>query len=253
MYALIYFMDRTGSGVDVPSTPSGWALSASKTVTSSVLEYGCYVFTKTADSSDVAASNFTFTTDGTNSASAGAMLRLSNAAGGYPILTSSKGEDNTNDTSLSASISMDTIAPETVLVMTWFGENATGTTTVSGYAVSGSNPTWTERFDNSLNGTKSYFSAVATATLTSQRTITSLSATLSSAFSKTSYILFIIAPTTNATGTNALHAVSPTFFSEASVTVGGNGTSDLLNVSPNIFSQSGSGSQPTVWTTTTKS
>ncbi len=123
--------------------------------------------------------------------------------------------------------------------------------TYSAYTTSGTNPTWTEQMEVTNGDAVDTVFAVATAGITTPRTLTSFGVTNSNSL-EDHYILAIIVPAiANATGTNALLAVSP-LLSTQNGTAGGQGTNALLAVSPNLPTQSGKGTSPTQWNNQTK-
>lgn len=125
---------HTGSFSVSYATPSGWTLLESTTNTS--VNWRMYCFYKIADSSDVAASNFTWvaTTAGTNPA-VGLIARVSDVTGI---------DDSNNSNSLTITNALTSIdAPNDVMLMCV----ADRATSVSGYAFATDDPTWTEQVD----------------------------------------------------------------------------------------------------------
>lgn len=120
-------------------TPSGWTALTGQV--SDQCESN--VFYKIADSSDVAASSFTFSTTSSSNIVAGLLLRLSGHNPLTPV-AASNGTTGTSDT-----ITITGVTPtisDSVLVQC--GSASAGTSvTFSGYAVATSNPSWTEQFD----------------------------------------------------------------------------------------------------------
>lgn len=118
-------------------------------------------FVKIADSSDVAASNFTFSFSGGTAALNGSIHRLSSSEGGFSeSIISHSIDSDTGSTTRTFTIGVTPGAANSMLLFdTWDDDQAA---THSSYAVTTSNPTWTERLDQqNLNGVAH---AVATAT-----------------------------------------------------------------------------------------
>lgn len=198
LLAFIYSSKDTGAAVAAPSTPAGWTLISSYDGGTTVIKLR--VFAKVADSSDVAASNFSFTVDQTDTASVGSLFRLSGASGATPFSDTATSTDVTNDATLSfSSLDLNTLIDNSYLFMVIMCRNATGDPTVSGYTVSGTNPTWTEQTDKSLNADLSHGFAIATAPITTARTITTAQATASLSVSNAFLFLASASPVTNAT------------------------------------------------------
>lgn len=170
-------------GIDIgnltPQATSGWTSQATISDSGGGTTDECilFVLTKTADSSDVAASDFTFTpVSDTVQASqdgrsiTGSIIRLT---GDAPITSSAvidggvtAGSDTTTPTYTGG------ITPplSSILIMASMSQrgNTSGTIATSGYAVTTDDPTWTERRDASINGSggtvdKDYGFAIATA------------------------------------------------------------------------------------------
>lgn len=137
------------------ATPSGWSLQEDTGNTSST--WRMYTFYKVADSSDVAASNFTFvaTTAGTNPA-AGSLHRIS----GFGII------DDSNKSNGAASITNALSGLTRANELHLFATAISGGTSVSSQAYATDNPTWTEIFDVTDSVDKAFAVAQATRTAT---------------------------------------------------------------------------------------
>lgn len=241
----IYY--ETGSSV-APNTPSGWTSIQSQ----SGFE-GFNIFWRTADASDVSASNYTFSATGGDFI-AGFILRISGQASGSEIASSEQdgnaAETNTTITE-TASISADTSDSLAIMIVCGSYNSATPGTAIS-YSSFNSTPslTWTERIDtgpNTNGGGDGASIAVATAPNSGTSNITQYGCTSGEVLDRQYFtILAIINSPQSATGTNALLEVSPTLFAPTA-SAGTTGTNALLEVSPTMFDQSGKATSPTQW------
>lgn len=170
------------------ATPTGWTSLGSST-NSDVYET---CFWKTADSADVAASNFTFTCTGTGTATVmqAGVACWSSANSTTPIDQSI----TANNTASVAGITPTTAMGQFVMVLS--GYNASGTTgSIAGYQITNNNPTWTEVFDAGIsNGSKFFGVAVAYSNSTRLAATGTASATLTG-YTDTKIILLNIVPT----------------------------------------------------------
>ncbi len=136
-------------------TSSGWTQSTGSTA------YDFEILYKIATSGDVAASNFTFTTDGSKFC-AGAIVRIQNGAGANMTVGTMF-----NAGSSSTPVYTTGITPteaNALLLFFTFATGTFGTATVSNYAITTSNPSWTESYDQTGNGTADGVMAMAYAT-----------------------------------------------------------------------------------------
>ena len=220
------------------NTPSGWTVRQSQAGDA----HPVAMFTRVADAGDVGASNFTFTATGTGDVMTGAIIKVTNVATGLEIAGS---EYDTTD-SATTSITPGT-AESLALFMLSNAENLSVSPTVSGYASTPS-LTWTERYDQGgNNGTPSMSFGVATAPISGTSTITNRSAASSDSVDASPRNLFIVLNgQQDATGTNALLEVSPTFFSQNGQ-AGTTGSNALHTAEPTFFDQSGTGTSPGAW------
>jgi len=156
------------SVIDANNTPSGWAKSDNWGLGRLSL------FTKIADSSDVAASNFTFTNSGTSRPMAGILYRVTGAGNSAVYFDGHGTTDSTSDTlATSGTVSVGTIATTQLLFMAFRCDNSSGGVGFSGYRDTGLSLTWTEDFDTAANLDGAYRSlAVASAVASTQGTIT---------------------------------------------------------------------------------
>lgn len=159
MVAVVFAVDQTGTVQSV----SGWTLLGSVQAQSNktIAVYG-----KVADSADASATNFSFTvftgTGVANSYIAGTLIACS---GTQPISEAAFFDAGTDtDNSSATQVYTGGITPpvaDNVLVMATLASGVV--TTVSGYAITTNDPTWTERHDTNVNDTNDYTLGVATA------------------------------------------------------------------------------------------
>ncbi len=131
------------------STPSGWSQVELLDINSGNGAIG--VYTKSADSSDVAASNFTFNGSGSTSSMSmlGAIIRATDW-GGVAGTTSGTSFAASNTLTLTGITPAPAQASSLYLV---FAGRVFGTpVTVSSVSIATSNPTWTERVELTVNG-----------------------------------------------------------------------------------------------------
>lgn len=123
------------------------------------------VYGKTADSSDASASDFTFAVHTGNGSSndgmGGALIAISGTQpltnGAFIDFGTSNGTNHTYTGGITPTVA------NSILIMAMWGHGSTPAT-VSNYAITTDNPTWTERFDDAeAVGTSDYLFAVATA------------------------------------------------------------------------------------------
>lgn len=132
------------------TTLSGWTLVGTKTLTAETLK--TYAFSKIADSTDVAASNFTFSYSGTLTG-AGAILRIDGHSAGAAVYTSAS-DDDTDASPPTFTNTVTPVATNSMLLMLGVARQVDTVTTISGYAVVTSTPTFTEVYDfNNSGGT----------------------------------------------------------------------------------------------------
>jgi hypothetical protein len=202
-----------GSDGDIAGTHASWRLMY-----------------KVADSGDVAASNFTFAATGTNITSMiGAISRLTNVAATTDQIHNTGGTGTTpTDTG---------ITPGTAysLLMILLMNKSAADRTVSGYAITTSNPSWTEAYDV-VQSTDHLGIAMAYATRPEITATGSTQATFNGAVTGEEIIIVNIAPvpftltastgsfaltgTNTATKRNVVHSVGSFLLSGASIVRG---------------------------------
>ena len=195
MLAFILSSYDGGSGLSAPTTPAGWAVVGSYDVAGTVV-LSLRVFAKEASAGDAAASNFSFTVDSSNVASIGSMYRITGGVPSAPFATTATDDDTADDVTLSFSFSLNTLIPDALIFAVFMGRDGAGTHTLSGYTVSGTNPTWTEHLDAAYDDTISHNIGIATATIATPRTLTTAQATASAAISDAYLFIASLAPVT---------------------------------------------------------
>jgi hypothetical protein len=228
------------------TTPSGW------TNRGSIFENGArkmQVFSKVAESADVAASNFTFAFSETVNATAGILIRVNGVGQFFSIETDFV---QASSTSISFTAASTPLHADTLLIMAFGVAGGTNSPTFGSYTSTPSN-TWTEIAEITIDeGAEDPSVAAAYATTSTLSELTNYGATLSTAATYKNGCLILIHPIVSATGTNALLQVSPTVFGNAGAEVGVTGTNALLQPTPQMFNPSGTGSTPTQWANETK-
>jgi hypothetical protein len=202
---------------------------------------------KIADSGDVAASNFTFTPAST-AYIAGSILRIDGHAP-TALFSDSETEADTNSaTQYDWGVTLDPITNGELVIVGGLGEQCTASASVTAPTINGTNPTWTEVLDNSVDeGGLNYLNAyVAYAIQATATQITSFTATLTNTDASTDGygIIATLSPQINVTGTHAHLSVSPTLVAPVA-TSGVTGTHAHLSISPTLNAPVAKGEAPT--------
>lgn len=215
-----------------------------------------YVYSKTADSTDASATNFTFLIAGGNGAAndyiGGALLRISGTSPVASVALFDNGNHTAGGTTHTYSGGVSPLSADQLLVMGVFGRHTGGAgVTVSNYAVATSNPTWTERFENSVNSATDYTIAVATAPRAESTATGDFSADFNASVGDSVGILFAVIEAQNVTVSPAVITMTTTV--HAPTIIGS------ANVSPAVITMTATVQAPTVttaaseWINTTKS
>jgi hypothetical protein len=200
------------------------------------------VFAKIADSSDVAASNFAFTSAGTTDNAIGTLFRITGTNGFASIAINirSSGATNGSPTTTPSISGVTTIADNSLLLIITSAEKTDGDIDYSAYAVANSNPTWTEEYDinNEPSGIANNMAVAsaqyATAGATGNVTVTTNEST--------QHALALIAITENINATTSPAVISVATSVQAPTVTGG------AAVSPAVISVATSVIDPTVTT-----
>lgn len=233
------------------TTPSGWTAIDNNDSDMTAAVYG-----KIADSSDVAASNFTFSVGGT-AYCGGVLLRIDGIASG--LWNDGNGGDvaNGNQTpDLSFTGFTPTDNGELLVGFMVMGQcDPVNDAMVTGYTINGTNPSWTAvdqdsiTTNNPTSGDGVSF-AVAYATQTTAAEISDFDVTLSGSYGTPgdwASVIVAIRPQVDVTGTFSHLSVSPSFTAPAA-SVGVTATHSHLAVAATTNALSGTASAPTQWT-----
>lgn len=230
------------------TTPSGWTVIQKSTTTAG---RGAAYY-KVADAADVAAANFTFAMSGVLTAMTGYLARVSTYVASNPVSISEIDNNaTTSGTSASFTTALTPLSPNSLAVFMYARCSTSYDTVFPSWSAYSSTPsvTWTEVADlYSVDGISDGLGmGIATATINSLSQITARAATLNQATTQDEFsIALLVNGAFDTTGTNALHSVSPTLFSQNG-TCGTIGTNALHSVSPTLFSQSGTSVSQTAW------
>lgn len=231
-----------GTGGSTPSLESGWT-----NVGTGLFSFNAYRVMYRVASSEGA--NYTFDVPTTVDSIRCVLFRIS----GYnsaDIFRIGQGTLATLTTTPSVTVSLTPRATDSLLIMGFLSDASTTGTTTSGYTKSGTNPTWTEHYDNT-EGAEHIF-AVASATNNSLSTITSVGLTYSQTAGDHLAFLLELPEQKNASGTNTFTVTEPSVFNTTG-SAGTNGTVALGLSEPYVPATSGEGITPTSWDTVNKS
>lgn len=175
MIAHMGFADAFTNATSV-TPPSGWTQIYFK----SNGNLQSYYAWKVADSSDAAATNFTFTSNASGSPlplSQGYILRITGGRSATLIYASSS---NTGTSSTASSTTITPTAPNSLILFLINEAGGSTLTGTSGYAMVTDNPSWTELYDNVNNNGSNYSAIVCGYALRTAVTATgTISATIS--------------------------------------------------------------------------
>lgn len=245
---LVAIVTAYDTGAIELDTPSGWTRQHYPT---SPTNRRWALYTKIANSGDVSASDYTFSTGGAANAVIAGIARITGAASGNEIAATEY--DEASSTASPSFTGTSTPASADTLVLMAICTNGTaGVPTVSSYA---STPamTWTEVFDASLDFSSEDPSVALASAVTANTTqITAYSASLSTSKSTIWGSLLLIQPVVNASADVGHLAVTPTLVglettNTATASVG------HLNASPTLIGLDAvSSSDGTQWTNESK-
>ena len=196
----------------------------------------------------MAASNFTFTATLSPEIYSCHILRFTTTSSfSSPVLATATDDDGTTTTNPTFTVNFDAVVIDSIVVA-FFARTGTSTS-VSNYTFSGTNPTWSERYDLS-DGSMSI--AIATAPTTLQTSFTTFELDTVTSDSGNSVILLSVAAVSNATPDVAHQALTiGQFGPEGSNT----GTADVshITISPTQFGlESKDSSDNTQWSNVDK-
>lgn len=230
-----------------PSTPSGWTLIHSQSTVSSMSDRVVAFFGKVADSSDVAASNFSFSTSSGTHVLSGVLLRVTDAAADTNTWVGDGGIAFNNNSSPSISISV-TPANTNSALIAFIGAGSMDTATdISSPSISGTNPSWTE-LNQQVDGNIIYATYYADQPSASE--ITGINASFATRNSVTDdgRALVSIGNREDESGSNTLASTTSSAFAASGIADGVANQDALVTTTSSAFSQNGSGNAPTQWT-----
>jgi len=245
LVATIYSYDTNGSSTTI-NTPTGWEATQNIENSAAADTQRMAVFVKIADSGDVAASNFTFTTANTNNIY-GAVMRVTGSRTDdlYGVGDTFSLDDVTNPQSYT--VSATPAQDEVLLIATHAIASNESWSSSSDPVINGTNPTWTNR------GTLSTIKfEIFTARMETAAAITSIEFTAGASSFDTVGTLTAIYGQQDASTTLTLTETSQTAFAPAGQ-AGAQTSLTLTETTNEAFAPTGVGYQPTRWTTTTKS
>lgn len=261
MYAAIFAESGSGgSGSASVTTPSGWTLEAQEERTSNLANL--YVFSRTADSADVAASNFGFAYNLSATGSIGGhLLRVSDWGVEAGQVDESEGSITTTDT-----VTGFTPSRANCLFMAFVAQdNNTAHNSISSVALATDNPTWTSRASTQIRDTGGGFYAdlaTFTATRTQDTATGTITVTYGSSDSKRSYVIIIalspqlngsVTPTTkiNAYALTPIQSIEAEALADLPTTTGRNVTS-WTDASKGSTTWTGASKPSTSWSNQSK-
>lgn len=229
------------------STPGGWTSRQNQT-SGLGAKSGLACFTKTATAGDVSAGSVTVSMNGSTSYIRASIARITGAVPATPIV----GSEVDTGTGFSYTTALTPVTNDSLMIASFTGamtSGGAGSTTAGSYSSTPS-ATWTEiaEMHGGSAGNENMGFACAYAPYTGSTQWTNRSVTFSQSFSYAGIgIAIMYEGTQDATGSNTLLSVSPSFFTPAG-RADTNGTNALLSVSPELFSQSGRVTGETAWT-----
>ncbi len=238
---LIWYIFAIDTSALTLNAPSGWTKRGEASMTTSSEKYA--VFTKIADSGDVAASTFTYIS--------GADVTIAHMAAvrDVGLLNSFEIDNNTpSSTSMSFTANSTPVLTNSLALVSFAAYSGSGSTTLSNYSTTPS-ATFTELLDTFVDiSTTDPVMGLASATLTSISTITNYSATLSVSKGQHGGSLIIFTPINSPVVDISHVAVTPAI---EGITASVNVTADIAhqNIPVTQFSIAGkSSSDGTQWT-----
>lgn len=227
-----------------PQTPSGWTEQFVFQMINGNQNFYHSCFTKVADATDVAASNFTFTLSTAVNGIAGTLFRISGVASGNEIEGVEISRDTDGGTTASFTTTGTPRMSDSLLLISFAKHDDGGT--VSNYASTPAK-TWTEKVDIEFTvGGYVPAYAIASATAGSTTQVTAFQATLSSNSVTVVGSLLRINAVVNATGSNTLVTTTSIANSQSGI-ADATAQSTLIQATSISNTQSGKGTSPTQW------
>lgn len=205
-------------GVGDILTPTGWTLV--KSVIETTDDTAFKLFMKVATSSDVAASDFTFSLNSQSHSYTGSIARITGSGFTYQV------DDGESESNASATFSGG-VTPNVAntLLMFYVVTGASTAASVSNYAITTDNPTWTERFQLDETSGGDITTAMATASRTATSATGDFTATIGTTADATG-VLIAIDPTINVSVSPSVVSLSA---SVQSPTISGNANIAVSN------------------------
>lgn len=195
---------------------------------------GLRVLWKIADSADVAASNFAFSTAGTSgNGMSGFIVRVTGTITDIDNILFTHDVNASATTTHTFTPGLTPVLANTLLLI---GSGVRGDTTQSGYAVTNNNPSWTERVDTSINTSNDSSISLATATLSAIGDTGDFNITLGSSFEAVGFLI-AITEDVSVSGNHAILNMTSDLLG-GTITVGTTASHALLAMSSEIFSTS---------------
>lgn len=251
LVSVLYGVDANASiNSGTWSLLSGWtnAITNNLDFTGGASGVSCSIQYKLAGSSDVSASNYTFSHTNAETLR-GYIVRASGANQSNPLgATDSELNTTANSSTFTGNISAYTPPENGALVIMQVAsrDSSDFSASFSGYTVP--NTSFTEAFELSVgDGSPIISHGSAYGVQTTAAEITTYTATISRVHERHAGQLAIFLPPVNATGTNTLATATSTTFTQAGTcdTIGSN---NLATATSQAFTQGGKGTTPTQWT-----
>lgn len=234
----------TSTGTMDISTPSGWTAVGSKNGRE-------FIFWKEANSSDVAASTFTFNADEAGS-TAGVLYRIT--GGSFNDLLVDDGTDTDNDPTIPVSVTPYITGSLVVLLFQASESDTIGGTWTNQGITGGGTITFTERVDFWAGASVDWGGTVVDGLLTGASEITEMTGTIDNGASSTSFYgaILVIPPPTDGDGTHEQLAGTLTANTN-NVTSSTNPTTAQLEMTAITYDASEEAINPTRWDNIDKS
>lgn len=231
-----------GAGGETHSGPSGWTKIENQVPTNGAV---ITVWAVVATSTQTAASDFSWTSAGTNSDTSGSILRFTSTNGFNSVASNIVSNSNTALTTTGVT----TLSTSTILVLCGADEDGTSTATFSSYSVANNDPTWTERadFPNDTSGSRINV-GIATAPYALQQATGSSSITSSLGTSDVSSALIAITENINVTVTTTTLALTLPNFNVPTMSAGVSFAPTTLELVSTLNAPTALGTAQTQWT-----
>lgn len=228
------------------TVPSGWTALSNSTSTWGLSNLDVAAMYKVADSSDVAASNFSFDVSDGTGALTGTLFRVS----GFNTSSISGGGASASDTSTSSTrshtIALTPTQTDCILFLA-MGCQPNSTITVSSVSSTGS-PTWNEVKNETISAGNCWIGYAAYPSVTQ---ITNVSATLNENTNRSDIYLVAIRSQVDSSLSLTLTSTTQSAFAPTE-SAGTNISLTLTETTQTAFAPTGKGSSPTVWTNEAK-